>query len=150
MSGPAPKLSTSLAITARTTGLLDDPKQGVLLLYRHIQKQVPHLLKVYAIEEDVKDVRANIKREFMKHGNKALDPTITSMLVSKGQMELDEAMALWKTRTHILKYVYDVRSAPHLARSKISESANPSVYKEKSDRLKSFLAGEQHAGFRRV
>lgn len=32
----------------------------------------------------------------------------------------------------------------------IAASAEPTVYKEKSARLKAFLAGEQHAGFRRV
>jgi hypothetical protein len=36
-------------------------------------------------------------------------------------MELDEALAQWKTRTHILKYVYDVAYMPHLARSKLSD-----------------------------
>ena len=37
------------------------------------------------------------------------------------QMELDEAMAQWKTRTHIQKYVYDVASKPHLGRSVIAD-----------------------------
>ena len=36
-------------------------------------------------------------------------------------MELDEAMAQWKTRTHIQKYVYDVASKPHLGRSVIAD-----------------------------
>lgn len=54
---------------------------------RHIQKQIPHLLETYAVEESVKDVRANIKREFIKHGTKPLDASITSMLVSKGQVK---------------------------------------------------------------
>ena len=37
----------------------------------------------------------------MRHGTQALEPRIANMLVFKGQMELDEALAQWKTRTHI-------------------------------------------------
>lgn len=37
----------------------------------------------------------------MRHGTQPLEPRIANMLVFKGQMELDEALAQWKTRTHI-------------------------------------------------
>lgn len=119
MSGPSPKLSANLAVLARHAAVNTDPKAKVIRLYRHVQKEVPYILKQFQIEEPVAMVRANIKREFMKHGGVNVDPNIVNMLVFKGQMELDEALAQWKTRTHILRYVYDVRYQPHVARSKL-------------------------------
>mmetsp|Transcript_8151 Transcript_8151/g.12914 ORF Transcript_8151/g.12914 Transcript_8151/m.12914 type:complete len:146 (+) Transcript_8151:65-502(+) len=137
-----PKLSTSLATAARTTALALDPKAKILRLYRHVQKEVPFLLKIYAIDEDVGDVRRNIKNEFMKHGTRELSPQVQNMLLFKGQLELDEAQAQWKTRTHILKYVYDVASKPHLARSKIAESPQQIALKQQSPFLQEFFAGD--------
>uniref|UniRef100_A0A7S0W4B1 NADH dehydrogenase [ubiquinone] 1 alpha subcomplex subunit 6 n=1 Tax=Hemiselmis tepida TaxID=464990 RepID=A0A7S0W4B1_9CRYP len=137
----APKLSAAVAVLSRTTKVEGNPREKVLRLYRHVQKNVPYLLQQYAIEEPPAAVRANIKREFMKHGGAAdnLDPKITNMLVFKGQMELDEALAQWKTRTHILKYVYDVVYKPHLGRSKLEEVPLASTVQEESEFVKRFL-----------
>lgn len=117
----APKLSANLAVLARNTIGTATPREKVLRLYRHVQKEVPYLMAQYAIDEDPAMVRKNISREFRKHSANNVDPKIINMLVFKGQMELDEALAQWKTRTHILKYVYDVAYMPHLARSKLSD-----------------------------
>ena len=57
------------------------------------------------------------------------------------QNELDEALALWKTRTHILKYVYDVVYKPHLARSKLVDE--PAKVEGESEFMKKFLAGSR-------
>ena len=88
---------------------------------RQVQKQVPYLLNAFGIDEPTQNVRDNIKKVFMKHGATPLEPKIANMLIFKGQMELDEALAQWKTRTHIQKYVYDISSAPHLGRSRYPE-----------------------------
>uniref|UniRef100_A0A6U4J7G0 NADH dehydrogenase [ubiquinone] 1 alpha subcomplex subunit 6 n=2 Tax=Hemiselmis andersenii TaxID=464988 RepID=A0A6U4J7G0_HEMAN len=137
----APKLSTTLAVMSRSTKFEGNPRDKVLRLYRHVQKSVPYLLHQFAIDEPASAVRANIKREFLKHGGAGdnLDPKIVNMLVFKGQMELDEALAQWKTRTHILKYVYDVVYKPHLARSKLEEVPLASTVREESEFVKRFL-----------
>eukprot|EP00285_Hemiselmis_virescens_P013487 CAMPEP_0173391278 /NCGR_PEP_ID=MMETSP1356-20130122/18075_1 /TAXON_ID=77927 ORGANISM="Hemiselmis virescens, Strain PCC157" /NCGR_SAMPLE_ID=MMETSP1356 /ASSEMBLY_ACC=CAM_ASM_000847 /LENGTH=142 /DNA_ID=CAMNT_0014348867 /DNA_START=22 /DNA_END=450 /DNA_ORIENTATION=- len=137
-----PKLSTATATAVRGTKADLNPRDKILRLYRHVQKQVPALLHTYAIEEPVANVRANIKREFAKHGGpEGIDPKISNILVFKGQMELDEAIAQWKTRTHILKYVYDVVYKPHLARSKVEELPEAKDLEGESEFVKKFLAG---------
>ncbi|EKX52585.1 hypothetical protein GUITHDRAFT_150588 [Guillardia theta CCMP2712] len=128
MSG-APKLSTTLAISARQTMQKESVYHSTLLLFRHVQKSIPELLKLYGIDADPKKVRGNIKAEFRKFGKEPLENGVSNMLVNKGQMELDEAKAQWKTRTHILKYVYDIVSEPHLARSKLQKTPLSARYK---------------------
>ena len=53
--------------------------------HRHVQKEVPFILSQYAIEESPAAVRANIKREFMKHPG-TLEPKMVNMLVFKAQV----------------------------------------------------------------
>ena len=135
-----PKLSSSLAITARKTAIHANPRDQVLMLYRHVQKQVPFLLSAFGIDEPVENVRSNIKQLFMRHGKEPLDPRMTSMLIFKGQNELDEALAQWKTRTHIQKYVYDISSKPHLGRSAMPDTPANSELLGQPEALKKFLA----------
>jgi len=134
-----PKLSTPLAIFARQTNVIAKPRDKILRLYRHVQKQVPYLLGTFGIDEPPANVRANIKKVFMKHGTEPLDPRMANMLVNKGQMELDEALAQWKTRTHIQKYVYDVSSKPHLGRSVLADTPMLAELKNQPEAIKKFL-----------
>ena len=68
-----PKLSTPLAIAARGSALHAQPRDKIIRLYRHVQKQVPYLLSAFGIDEPVENVRANIKTVFMKHGTEPLE-----------------------------------------------------------------------------
>jgi len=140
-----PKLSTPLAIGARETLLHAQPRDKIIRLYRHVQKQVPFLLSAFGIDEPTENVRANIKKVFMRHGTQALEPRIANMLVFKGQMELDEALAQWKTRTHIQKYVYDVSSKPHLGRSNLADTPMNAELLGAPEALKKFLAQDQRS-----
>ncbi|KAJ1494967.1 hypothetical protein T484DRAFT_1876865 [Baffinella frigidus] len=121
MSG-SQKLSTPMATMARSSGMQGKTKDGVLRLYRNVQKEVPWLLSIYGIDADPVEVRGKIAQVFRRHGTGEIEPRVAKMLIFKGQLELDEAMAQWKTRTHIMKYVQEVGSAPHLGRSKIGDS----------------------------
>ena len=71
-----PKLSTPLAIAARGSALHAQPRDKIIRLYRHVQKQVPYLLSAFGIDEPVENVRANIKTVFMKHGTEPLEVCI--------------------------------------------------------------------------
>jgi hypothetical protein len=75
---------------------------------RQVQKQVPFLLKLYAVDEPVSEVfflfflnhvgrslvlkdyylqvRANIKREFQKFGKEKLEPKVANKLLFMGQV----------------------------------------------------------------
>jgi hypothetical protein len=134
--------------------LQGSPKQGILKLYRSVQKEVPWLLSIYGIDADPVEVRGKIRQVFKRNGTTELEPRVANMLVSdprlaprfehyaalpfpifapacsarplpaqlttlrgavarqivKGQMELDEALAQWKTRTHIMRFVQEVVS----------------------------------------
>ena len=76
-----PKLSTPLATAARSTKIQGNLKSQVLLLYRNVQKQVPHLLSVYGIDADIKKTRAGIKKVFSRHGMDEMEPKVANMLV---------------------------------------------------------------------
>lgn len=137
---PAPKLSATMAIVARETSLHTKPRDKIIRLYRHVQKQVPYLLSVFGIDEPTANVRSNIKKVFAAHGTTALEPRISNMLIFKGQIELDEALAQWKTRTHIQKYVYDISSKPHLGRSSLADTPMSAEMLAQPEALKRFLA----------
>ena len=81
-SALGPKLSTPLATGARSTVLQGSPKQGILKLYRSVQKEVPWLLSIYGIDADPVEVRGKIRQVFKRNGTTELEPRVANMLVS--------------------------------------------------------------------
>ena len=61
--------------------------------------------------------------------------------------QLDEALAQWKTRTHIQKYVYDISSQPHLGRSSLSSTPMNAELLAQPEALRNFLAQDPKAGY---
>lgn len=72
------------------------------------------------------------------------------MLVFKGTMELDEAVAMWKQQAHVLKYL-ELSDVTNLAKTNVGNNALPvtsPLVKQvakvpESDFLKRFYAGHE-------
>lgn len=67
---------------ARSSGMQGKTKDGVLRLYRNVQKEVPWLLSIYGIDADPVEVRGKIAQVFRRHGTGEIEPRVAKMLVT--------------------------------------------------------------------
>lgn len=86
----------------------------VLRLYRKIVRSVPRVLMAYEVtggplleREAVKNIREHFER------NRSVeDPGVIAVLRHKCEMEVSEALLLWKTKSHICNLVLNSPSTP--------------------------------------
>lgn len=82
---------------------LAEASRNVWQLYRTAIKAAPDIVENYQLERTPSQVRQRIKEEFRKHKD-VKDPHVIDMLVWKGKMELEEALQLWKTKSHVVRF----------------------------------------------
>merc|ERR1719454_1873170 len=63
----------------------------------------PFIVKNYDIPVNEKDCNKKL-REYFEKNKHVNDVRAIDLLVSKGQMELVEAVQIWKQKTHIMRY----------------------------------------------
>jgi hypothetical protein len=72
-------------------------------LYRHALKIIPWLQDTYEINYEKDHMRAIIRHHFERHVG--LDKGYTSsVLLHQGENDLQEALNIWKTRSHVVKF----------------------------------------------
>lgn len=72
-------------------------------LYRHALKLIPWMQDTYTLEYTKKQMRDTIRSHFDKHGHIKEKDTI-DVLVFQGENEVQEALNIWKTRSHVVKF----------------------------------------------
>ena len=90
---------------ARTTvsQSLGEANKRVARLYKAVMREIPLLLRTYALDVRAEEVAAAVRRQFRKHQTN--DPRVIDMLVFRGEQELLEAQMHWKQKTHIIRYL---------------------------------------------
>jgi len=72
-------------------------------LYRHALKVIPWMKDTYALEYDKKDMRDTIRGLFERQAH-VKDRDLVDVLVFQGENDLQEALNIWKTRSHVVKF----------------------------------------------
>ncbi|XP_034832360.1 NADH dehydrogenase [ubiquinone] 1 alpha subcomplex subunit 6-like [Maniola hyperantus] len=80
-----------------------DARSRVLSLYKAWYRQIPYIVKDYDIPKSEAQCRAKLKESFLKNKD-VKDIRVIDILVIKGQMELKEAVNIWKQKGHIMTY----------------------------------------------
>ncbi|XP_058811372.1 NADH dehydrogenase [ubiquinone] 1 alpha subcomplex subunit 6 [Topomyia yanbarensis] len=81
----------------------EEARKRVLNLYKAWYRQIPYIVMDYDIPKSVEQCREKLREEFLKQRN-VTDIRVIDMLVIKGQMELQESVAIWKQKGHIMRY----------------------------------------------
>ncbi|CAG5046097.1 unnamed protein product [Parnassius apollo] len=80
-----------------------EARARVLNLYKAWYRQIPYLVKDFDIPKSEEQCRARLKEMFLNNKH-VTDIRVIDILVIKGQMELKEAVNLWKQKGHIMAY----------------------------------------------
>ena len=95
-------------------------------------RKVPTIQNMYAVDMSVPQMRAALSEKFRINAT-CDNSRVVDMLVSKGEMELEETMLQYKTKTHVMR----VLDPNPIAKSSINLAANQNL----SNGMQSFLAG---------
>jgi hypothetical protein len=98
---------------------------------------IPHITEMYGLRQPVSEVKAAFRAQFEKHSH-ITDPKTIDFLVMKGTGELSETLELFKTKTHVLKYL----ETPHTAHEGVAPRSNLMINRHQlghSDFLTSFF-----------
>ena len=99
-------------------------------MYRRVMRKVPVIQQMYAVDMTVPQMRAAISENFRKNAD-VENSRVVDMLVTKGEMELEETLLQYKTKTHVMR----VLDPSPVERMTIAHRDN------QSDKLKQFLTG---------
>ena len=76
----------------------------VVGLYRKMCREVVPIRTMYQIDETPAEIRHMVLLQFRKNTS-ATDPRIIDMLITRGEMELEEARNQWKQRGHLMAVI---------------------------------------------
>eukprot|EP00275_Glaucocystis_incrassata_P000644 EC120095.1.p1 GENE.EC120095.1~~EC120095.1.p1 ORF type:complete len:134 (+),score=15.99 EC120095.1:49-450(+) len=127
-----PRSAAELA--TKVSANFTESQERVLHLYRQTLKAIPEIIKLYYLEVTPQELRTRINAEFAKHKG-VKDVRVIDLLLFKGRNELDETLAMYKTRSHVGRYLM-----PLLPDVQEKQEAAKEV-SEDSDFLKRFYAG---------
>ena len=73
-------------------------------LDRKVAREIPRLVTIYDLPHTPKQIRAGVAARF-RHFAAVKDERVVDMLLSKGEMELEESLMQWKQKTHVARLV---------------------------------------------
>eukprot|EP00729_Bicosta_minor_P000659 gene659-1065_t len=102
-----------------------EARHRVIGLYRAWYRDIPYICETFTLPVGVKDCRLKLKEFFMRNKDVS-DIRVVDMLVAKGQLELEETHAIWKQKSHVMRFFED-----------------PAGPKQPKDFMTKFLAGSE-------
>jgi NADH dehydrogenase (ubiquinone) 1 alpha subcomplex subunit 6 len=101
--------STASAFSTRVfSSSLKEATANAVRLYRQALRDIPTIIQNYNLELSPSQLKKVIRENFHKHKD-VKDPQIVDILVFKGASELEEALLLWKTHSHVMRYFAPAR-----------------------------------------
>ena len=73
-------------------------------LFRRVSREIPRLITIYDLPHSAQHIRAGVAARF-RHFADIKDDRVVGMLVSKGEMELEESLMQWKQKTHVVRLI---------------------------------------------
>eukprot|EP01096_Ripella_sp_DP13-Kostka_P008164 TRINITY_DN3035_c0_g1_i1.p1 TRINITY_DN3035_c0_g1~~TRINITY_DN3035_c0_g1_i1.p1 ORF type:complete len:132 (-),score=73.81 TRINITY_DN3035_c0_g1_i1:229-603(-) len=89
-----------LATACKTFG---ESRLRSLKLFRSLLRQVPFFIGKYELESHPKEMRLRIRQEFEKFRDLD-DLSQVNALLFKGELELEEAVKIWKQKSHLCDF----------------------------------------------
>ena len=148
-SPPSGSAALPLLSRAAFSPLTEVESRGsVLDLYRKICRLLPQVLKGYELEGEDSYHRAlrNLRFHF-EHHRQLQDRHVVEVLRHKAEMEIEEALLMYKTKSHVAALIFQepqlasVARAARQGRQRDSSSAPGSSATTPSPFLQDFLAG---------
>eukprot|EP01108_Squamamoeba_japonica_P005102 TRINITY_DN398_c0_g1_i1.p2 TRINITY_DN398_c0_g1~~TRINITY_DN398_c0_g1_i1.p2 ORF type:complete len:139 (-),score=36.83 TRINITY_DN398_c0_g1_i1:28-444(-) len=107
-------------------------------LYRDCIRASHLIVRIYGLDCTPPQLEAVMRRQFEKHRNVS-DVRLADALIWKGRLELEETKALFKTKTHVLRY-FPSKAAQSLAdRHKLRGHVESPIHSSKSKLLQTLL-----------
>mmetsp|Transcript_5356 Transcript_5356/g.8815 ORF Transcript_5356/g.8815 Transcript_5356/m.8815 type:complete len:131 (+) Transcript_5356:42-434(+) len=119
--------------SSKVSNSLQDAQYKVRHLYREVQKQVPNIIRLYNLEIEPVALKEKLAHEFRKNAN-VVDPKVIDVLAFKGKLELEETLTLYKTRSHVMRYLMGTSQKKDIVPPQQSEPGE-------TDFLRRFYAG---------
>jgi len=122
----------------------EENRLAVLKQYRKIVRNIPRILLAYEITGGTAVERsaiANVRTHFSRYAGVS-DLGVAAMLRHKAEMEVQETLLLWKTKSHVCNLVLN-ESAPQIASlmAKQQQEKQLTPQAKQSPFLSSFLQG---------
>eukprot|EP00179_Madagascaria_erythrocladioides_P022328 CAMPEP_0198338924 /NCGR_PEP_ID=MMETSP1450-20131203/37627_1 /TAXON_ID=753684 ORGANISM="Madagascaria erythrocladiodes, Strain CCMP3234" /NCGR_SAMPLE_ID=MMETSP1450 /ASSEMBLY_ACC=CAM_ASM_001115 /LENGTH=142 /DNA_ID=CAMNT_0044043821 /DNA_START=40 /DNA_END=468 /DNA_ORIENTATION=- len=115
-----------------------DARRKVLRLYRACLRSRGTLVQLYSLPYHRNEIGQVMRREFEKH-KRVGDLKKIDQLVFKGRLELAEANALFKTKSHVLRYFDTPTMTIPAASVKVVQSARDRRHQRYSPSLREFF-----------
>jgi NADH dehydrogenase (ubiquinone) 1 alpha subcomplex subunit 6 len=96
-----------------TSETLEEAQAKVRALYRGFLRQIPQMRLDFTLAEDWDTLKAVIRDQFERYRD-VRDLRVLDILLFKGKQELNEIIAQWKSRHHVLQYVRQYEERMHL------------------------------------
>ena|SRR3990167_1420374 len=82
---------------------LNEVRTKAIRLYRASLRSIPFIIKNYELELNQVDMKNRIRSDFIRHSY-VTSTGIADRLLFNGEVELKEALLIWKQKSHIEKY----------------------------------------------
>eukprot|EP00004_Rigifila_ramosa_P000334 TRINITY_DN1037_c0_g1_i1.p2 TRINITY_DN1037_c0_g1~~TRINITY_DN1037_c0_g1_i1.p2 ORF type:complete len:111 (+),score=34.98 TRINITY_DN1037_c0_g1_i1:235-567(+) len=83
---------------------MDEAKLKALYLFRTTLRSARKIKGIYQLDIPEQELKANLSDMFRKNAG-VRDPKVSDMLVWRGEQELEEALAHWKQKTQVLRFL---------------------------------------------
>lgn len=110
---------------ARTTS------NRALHLFRRVLREVPRVLTIYDLEISVDEARQRVREAFKKSAWVKDERTIT-ILCHKGEVDLDETLLQYKTKSQLMSFLEPRLMTPKQERA-LSSTRGNAIYRGFSD-----------------
>ena len=120
-----------------------ESRASILHLYKKICRTVPQVLKGYELEgEDSYHRAVRNLRFFFEHHRALKDQKVIEMLRQKAENEIQEALLLYKTKSHVANLLFEEPQLASIVRANEEiQKLNPTERNSPSPFLQSFFAG---------